>query len=97
MPFFGTFLMNAVTMSMFGDRRLAARSGRLGAPWTGSNASRSQTTAAIPADRAIHLAVQAITDIGGRKVVLVDQWEGVCGRLDRIEPDQHSRVAGVAT
>ncbi len=74
---FGAFLIFAVVTSLFGDRRLAVRSGRIDAPWIGSNASWTQTFAAIPIESACHLAGQAVTNVGGRRVELINGCEAV--------------------
>jgi hypothetical protein len=74
---FGLFLVFSVAMSLWGDRKLAARSGRLDAPWSGSNASWTQTFGHIPIQSASHVAAQAVSNAGGRGVQLVNSWEAI--------------------
>lgn len=74
---FGAFLIFSVVMSLLTDRQLAVRTGRADAPWIGSCAGWTQTFSNTPIDTARHYATQAICNIGGRKVVLINDWEAV--------------------
>lgn len=79
--FFFIFGLVVVTLSIVTDRRLAVRSGRASAPWTGSNARWVQFAYPVPLQRAIALAATALSQMGAQRVetvndVMVTGWVG---------------------
>jgi hypothetical protein len=68
----GGFLAFSVITSLFGDRQLAVRAGRGDAPWKGSAAGWTQYVCDSSIGAGPHVATQAIVNIGGRKVELVN-------------------------